>query len=126
MNLLDVCGMALIGNKFEDQHMAIVIALLVGLLLQSPLQFEVASIKTNRSSLGGGNMDFPPTGRVNIVNATFKMMMQASYRLQDYQIIGGPNCVNTDRFDIQTRPPAQYKPEPAALIVKPASFQFMS
>ena len=91
--------------------MDIIIALLVGLLLQSPLQFEVASVKTNRSGLGYGNMDFPPNGRVNIVNVTFKMVMQASYRLQDYQIIGGPNWVNTDRFDIQATPSAEYKPE---------------
>src|SRR5215471_3516867 len=94
--------------------MDMIIALLVGLLLQSPLQFEVASIKVNKSGLGYGNMDFPPNGRVNIVNVTFKMMMQASYRLQDYQIIGGPNWVNTDRFDVQATTSADYKPAPLA------------
>src|SRR5262245_18621986 len=94
--------------------MDMIVALLVGVLLQSPLQFEVAAIKTNRSGLGSGNMDFPPNGRINIVNATFRMMVQASYRLQDYQIIGGPNWVNTDRFDIQAKPSAEYEPKPIA------------
>jgi uncharacterized protein (TIGR03435 family) len=58
-------------------------------------------------------IQMPPTGRVNIVNATVRMLLRSAYRLQDYQVIGGPDWLNADRFDIQAAPPADYKPEPS-------------
>jgi uncharacterized protein (TIGR03435 family) len=38
--------------------------------------------------------------------------MRASYGLLDYQILGGPDWVDTDRFDIQAKPSAEYQPKP--------------
>ena len=87
------------------------LAILLGLVLQEPLQFDAASVKSNTAS-GPTMVQMPPTGRVNIVNATFRTLLRTAYRLQDYQIIGGPAWVNADRFDIQATPPAGFKPEP--------------
>jgi uncharacterized protein (TIGR03435 family) len=53
----------------------------------------------------------PPSGRVNIVNTTLRAVLRLSYRLQDYQIIGGPDWLNSDRFDIQARPSPDYQAE---------------
>src|SRR5262245_32894810 len=64
-------------------------------------------------------MDLPPNGRVSIVNATLKTLMQASYRLQDYQVIGGPAWLDADRFDIQAKPSAEYEPNPIARCLGP-------
>jgi uncharacterized protein (TIGR03435 family) len=82
-------------------------------------QFEVASVKPHVQGTGpalGGVMEMPPSGRVNIVNATLRQMLLASYRLQDYQIIGGPDWLNSDRFDIQAKPSPDYQPESVSCI----------
>jgi uncharacterized protein (TIGR03435 family) len=90
-------------------------ALVIAMVLQSPPQFEVSSIKPNTGGPGPTMIQMPPTGRVNILNASVRMMLRSSYRLQDYQIIGGPDWMNSDRFDIQTSPPSGYQPEPPGL-----------
>src|SRR5262245_49789466 len=86
--------------------------ILVALVLQALLQFDAASVKPNTGGPGPTMIQMPPNGRVNIVNATARMLLRSAYRLQDYQIIGGPDWLNGDRFDIQASPPADYKPEP--------------
>jgi len=88
------------------------LAVLLGLLIQAP-QFDVASVKPNTGGPGPTMIQLPPTGRATIVNATFRMLLRSSYRLQDYQIIGGPDWLNRDRFDIQAAPAADYQPEPS-------------
>jgi uncharacterized protein (TIGR03435 family) len=87
-------------------------ALLLILALQSPPQFEVASIKPHNAP-GLTMIQTPPNGLVNIVNATLRMMVRSAYRLKDYQIIGGPDWINSDRFDVQARPPAEFQPPQA-------------
>lgn len=86
------------------------LTLLMGLAMQAPLQFDVASIKPSTSGPGLTMIQLPPSGRANIVNATLRMVLRAAYRLQDYQIIGGPDWLNVDRFDIQAKPWADYQP----------------
>jgi uncharacterized protein (TIGR03435 family) len=78
-----------------------------------PLKFEVTSVKPNTVGRGGYG-DMPPSGRVNMVSLTFKMLMSAAYRVQDYQIIGGPAWLAVDRFDVQASPPSDFRPQPPA------------
>jgi hypothetical protein len=94
------------------------VLIIVGVLSQpiaasaqnQPLRFEVTSVKPNSTGRGGiGNM--PPSGRVNFEGWTFKMLMKAAYRVQDYQIIGGPAWLAVDRFDVQACPPADFQPQ---------------
>jgi uncharacterized protein (TIGR03435 family) len=77
----------------------------------APLAFEVASVKPN-TTRQGTLMETPPTGRVNIISATFRTLLGMAYRVQDYQIIGGPDWLAIDRFDIQAAPPPDYQPQP--------------
>jgi len=74
------------------------------------LKFEVTSVKPNTTGRGGIG-DMPPTGRVNFVSMTFRMLMSTSYGVQDYQIIGGPAWLAVDRFDVQASPPSSYQPQ---------------
>ena len=61
--------------------------------------FEVASVKPNKSGEGfvqlGGR-----GGQFTITNAPLRLIIRNAYRLQDFQIIGGPGWLNSDRFDI--------------------------
>ena len=61
--------------------------------------FEVASVKPNKSGdgfvqLGGRG------GQYTMTNAPLRLIIRNAYRLQDFQIVGGPSWLNSDRFDI--------------------------
>jgi uncharacterized protein (TIGR03435 family) len=63
-------------------------------------EFEVASIKPHTSD-DRRMVIFPsPGGRLNVEGMTLKLLMTIAYRIQDYQISGGPNWIASDRFDI--------------------------
>ena len=71
------------------------------------LRFEVASIKRNT-----GNAQqmivlqrFLPGGGFEGINVTLGSVIRLAYGLQDFQMVGGPKWVDTDRFDIQVRGP---------------------
>jgi uncharacterized protein (TIGR03435 family) len=75
------------------------------------LKFEVTSVKPNMTGRGGLE-DVPPTGRVSFTGVTFRTLMNAAYRVQAFQIIGGPAWLAVDRFDVQASPPPDFHPEP--------------
>ena len=70
-------------------------------------RFEVASIKRK-------NVDakmlvlvprFLPGGSFEAFGVTLGSVIRLAYGLQDFQIVGGPKWVDSDRFDIQARGP---------------------
>lgn len=74
----------------------------VGLLAQEPqrpLTFDVTSVKPNTSGEQGGSSKAQP-GRYVGLNVTLKRVVGLAYRpVQEF--IGGPDWINTDRFDIE-------------------------
>ena len=74
----------------------------VGLLAQEPqrpLTFDVTSVKPNASGQQGGSSKAQP-GRYVGLNVTLKRVIGLAYRpVQEF--IGGPDWINTDRFDIE-------------------------
>ncbi len=72
------------------------------------LRFDVASIKRNK---GDGQTvlvrapRFLPGGSFEAVNVTLGSVIRLAYGLQDFQIVGGPKWLDSDRFDIQARGP---------------------
>jgi uncharacterized protein (TIGR03435 family) len=72
-----------------------------------PLSFEVASIKESKSfnmrKVMMRIMNPPNDGRFYGTNLTLKMLIQMAYQVQGSQISGGPNWMNSDRFDIQAK-----------------------
>lgn len=77
--------------------------------------FDVASIRPNRtgSPAAGGpsaTIVFRPGGAFDATNVTFEMLIRYAFgpvmpggRLREDQLIGGPNWIRTDRFDIRAR-----------------------
>ena len=69
------------------------------------VRFEVASIKRNTLNdmivvIQSQNNRFMARGY------TVQMLIQAAYRVQEFQVAGGPDWIGTDRFDIEaTEPP---------------------
>ncbi len=65
-----------------------------------PPAFEVASVKPNTSGDGRVLMSPQPGGRLNLVNVPLRLMIRNAYRVQDFQIVGGPDWLGTARFDV--------------------------
>ena len=64
--------------------------------------FEVASVKPNRTGAPGGSFVMPP-GRFTATNIPLKVLITNAYQLSFFQVVGGPGCVGTDRFDIAAK-----------------------
>jgi len=67
------------------------------------LQFEVASIKLNKSGDGRVMIGMQPGGRFTASNVTVRMLIRNAYQLQDSQMIGGPDWMATERYDINAK-----------------------
>jgi uncharacterized protein (TIGR03435 family) len=69
------------------------------------LTFEVASVKPNKSGDQRVMIQMPPNGRYTATNVALRMLLRQAFDVQDFQIVGGPNWLATDRFDIVAKPP---------------------
>jgi uncharacterized protein (TIGR03435 family) len=63
-------------------------------------QFEVASIKP--AAEGGGTMMRPQPGRL-VANASVRVLLQSAFGLQPFQIIGGPEWIVSEQYDIEAK-----------------------
>ena len=90
--------------------LAAVICLIISVASAEPttatrLTFEVASIKLSPSGPGAvyGIKPLPGGSGYTAENVPFKLMMSLMYKVPMRQILGGPDWINTDRFDIEAR-----------------------
>jgi bla regulator protein blaR1 len=78
--------------------------------------FDAASIKPNKSGDGKVALFFQPGGRFNAIGVTLKMLIGAAYAtpapLPDYQIVGGPDWMGSDRFDVVAKAAGDPQPGP--------------
>jgi len=98
------------------------VAVVVPMLAQSvPLpsatepRFEVASVKRATETSGkvrvgdqiwtSAGASFKPGGAFEAVNATLESIIRLAYGLREFETLGAPEWINTDRFDIQARGP---------------------
>ena len=65
--------------------------------------FEVASVKPNNSGDGRVAIIGQPGGRITMTNVPLRLMIRNAYRVQDSQIVGGPDWLNTARFDVAAK-----------------------
>jgi uncharacterized protein (TIGR03435 family) len=66
--------------------------------------FDVASVKPNVSGDVGGQFGVRPGGQLAVVNNSLRNIVRNAWGLQDFQIVGGPDWFDRDRFDITARP----------------------
>ena len=67
--------------------------------------FEVASVRPNKSGDGRVMIGIQPGGRFTATNVPLRMLIRQAYNLQDFQIVGGPGWIGSDRFDIAAKAP---------------------
>jgi uncharacterized protein (TIGR03435 family) len=82
-------------------------------------RFEVASIRKADLAPFVGAGKVPPIGvrtlpnGLNATLATLRMLIMSAYQLKDYQLVGGPNWLDSDRFDISARAAGNVTPQAA-------------
>lgn len=69
-----------------------------------PLKFEVASVRPNNA---GGTVAIRgfPAGRWMASNASLKLLITWAYDITDERLVGGPNWLDSARFDITAQTP---------------------
>lgn len=63
-------------------------------------QFEVATVRPNNSGESGASLGPRPGGRLNGTNQTARNLIRNAFNVQPYQLFGGPDWMDSDRFDI--------------------------
>ena len=61
---------------------------------------EVATVKLHKSGDTNGVFEWLPGGRLIMTNRPLRPLILFAYQLGQYQLVGGPTWVSTDRFDI--------------------------
>ncbi len=74
--------------------------------------FEVASIKPNKSGDGRVLIGFQAGGRYTATGITARMLVQQAYRIQPFQLLGAPDWLASDRFDIIAKAEGDVAPGP--------------
>lgn len=74
--------------------------------------FEVASVKMSRADVPG-SIRPSPGGTLTITNNTLLNMVRNAYGVQEYQIVGGPSWLKSERFDIVAKAAAPFAPSEA-------------
>lgn len=86
------------------------------LLLQSPQQFEVASIRPSLAAPSAGtSFNLFEGGRLKITNEPVKLLIRTAFQIQNAQLAGGPPWLDTDRYDIEAQTGFADKPSPDQL-----------
>jgi uncharacterized protein (TIGR03435 family) len=71
---------------------------------KDPLTFDVASVKPTPADERGGIVHQPPGGQsYEAIGASLRVIMTVAYTVTDRQISGGPDWINTDRWNIQAK-----------------------
>ena len=65
--------------------------------------FEVASIKPDHSSDLRIMIRPFPGGRLTATNVPLRMLITLAYRIQDFQLSGGPAWLTSERYDIEAK-----------------------
>ena len=62
-------------------------------------EFDVSSVKPNKTNCcfsGGAN-----NGQAGAKDSTLKALISLAYKVQEFQIVGGPGWISSDRFDVE-------------------------
>ena len=67
-----------------------------------PRSFEVVSVKPNKSG-GSYGIQTTPGGRFVATNVSPMMLIRKAFGLELYQLGGGPDWINTERYDVECK-----------------------
>jgi hypothetical protein len=74
--------------------------------------FEVASVKPNKSGDGRISIQMQPGGRFTATNFPLRELIRMAYGVQNSQLVGGPDWIGSERFDIVAKAESDPSPSP--------------
>jgi uncharacterized protein (TIGR03435 family) len=86
--------------------------------------FEVASVKSSVPGENGGRVQFLPGGRFMATNVPLTFLIQQTYEVRDFQVVGAPNWMSViadgygARYEIQAKGDASATPAQVREMVK--------
>src|SRR3984957_3565272 len=84
-------------------------------------QFEAASIKPS-APMGMGmvkiGIQMLPGGRISMAGVSRKLLIQQAYGVRDFQIVGGPQWLGSERYDITAKPEGAASPEQVKVMIQ--------
>lgn len=66
-------------------------------------QFEVATVRLNKSGDTGAALDLRPGGRLVGRNQMVRNLIRIAFNLRPHEMVGGPAWIDADRFDIAAK-----------------------
>jgi uncharacterized protein (TIGR03435 family) len=79
--------------------------------------FEVASVKVNRSGLSGGALSSRANG-FTAINETVRQLVIVAYGTEFFRVLGGPDWIASERFDVQARTATEVPVEDLRLMLR--------
>ena len=70
--------------------------------------FDVASVKPNRSGGLAVQIDRPVSDRFSATNVPLRELIRSAYDVQDARLVGGPEWIRSERFDIMAKAPQPF------------------
>ena len=106
------------GSRNRFLLFSVLVALAAARLVfaQTP-SYDVASVKPNKSGSSSSSTS-TRNGQLTATNVTLQSMIRNAYLLQDFQIVGGPSWVDSDRFDIMAKVEGQPVPPERRLMMQ--------
>ena len=86
--------------------------------LERQPSFEVASVKKNTSGEDRMRMQTQPGGRLIVTNVPLKFLIAVAFGMADPQslirvrILGGPDWIDSERYDINAKASMKFQPSP--------------
>lgn len=84
---------------------------------QTP-SFEAVSVKVNRSGFPGGLTDFRAGGQFTATNESLLQLIRVAYNVSVNRIVGGPDWLTSERFDVEARADADVPIEQSRLMLR--------
>lgn len=98
--------------------LAVTIVSATSLFAQAPASFEVASVKRTMGAPGVPPFAFVQSGRLRAPFSTVRELVQAAYGVEPNQVIGGPDWVDADHFDVNATLPQGTTPADAQMMLR--------
>src|SRR6187399_1398067 len=81
-------------------------------------EYDVSTVKPNKSGGPGAHVGTDGPQRFNAENAPLRFLVQVAWKVRGFQIIGGPKWIDADRFNIQAVTQNEVSPDKTKLMLQ--------
>ena len=83
----------------------------------APAAFDVSSVKPNKDG-GPSSVRVTPGGMLSVTNNNLRNIIRNAWNITNDQIVGGPDWIDSDRFDITAKASAPFKQDEARAMLQ--------